>query len=243
MLRRLSLLVLLGSLPLLADERADRAPAAEPAIEAKEPSVTRLEDGRMRIGLVTFDPRSREIEIPARVNMTEGLLEFLLVHQNGKVHEALFVTDISATDLNIALKLLRYKASRELYLKVNRDGSLSSTFEDATEEERRESRLSIYVRSGEGKEAVEKNVCDWIQHAVTAKPMPREPWVYGGSLFYEGKFVAETSGDLFAVFLTNSALGNYAGKDNQDDTVWLVRPKVVPPEGTGVTLLIRPYTS
>lgn len=241
-------LVLLGSLACMADEIPGRAPvepkslpAPDQPVAPAQPSVTKLEDGRMKVGEVTFDPETRAVEFPARINMTEGLLEFLVVHQNGKVHESLFVTDISATDLNIALKLLRYKASRELYLKLNKDGSLSSVFEEASDEEKRESRLSIFVREGEGEDAKETNVCDWIHHAVTEKPMPREPWVYGGSFFYEGKFVAETSGDIIAIFLSNAALGNYAGKDNQDDNVWLVRPRVVPAEGTSVKLVIRPY--
>jgi hypothetical protein len=71
--------------------------------------------------------------------------------------------------------------------------------------------------------------------------MAADPWVYGGSGVYEGKFMAESSGDIAAIFISNSALINFSGKDNNSDEVWLPFPKRVPAEGTKVTVVIAPY--
>jgi hypothetical protein len=76
---------------------------------------------------------------------------------------------------------------------------------------------------------------------VKATAMPAGPWVYGGSDFHEGKFVAETSGDIAAIFLSMAALVNFPGTDNTNDEVWVPFPKRVPPEGTKVTVIIAPY--
>ncbi|GAA5484111.1 YdjY domain-containing protein [Haloferula sargassicola] len=236
-------------LPVLlhAQEAPDRAPvepktlpAPDQTVAPAEPAIEKLPDGRMKLGRIEFDPETRSIRFPAWVNQKEGLLEFLIVHKNGKVHESLLATEISAVNLNIALKLLHYKASRELYQKVKDDGSLSSEFESATDEEKTGSRLKILLQAGTG-EPVPAN--EWISHLPTEKTMPADPWIYGGSFINQGRFMAESSGDLFAIFLSNSSLVNFSGKDNLDDEVWLPHPTRVPELETPVTVIIQPYDS
>lgn len=216
-------------------------PAPDQTVAKHEPEITRLEDGRVKIGEILIDPKTREIRFPAQVNMREGLLEFIVVHENGKIHESLLCTQISATKLNIAIKLLHYKASRELYLKLDEDGSLGSEFEEASPEEQEGSRLRIGFEWQENGVARTANITDWISHAATEKPMPNDPWIYGGSFVVDGTFVAESSGDIIAIFLSNAAMINFAGKDNQDDEVWLPHATRVPAEGTPVTVVISPF--
>ena len=71
--------------------------------------------------------------------------------------------------------------------------------------------------------------------------MPPGPWVYGGSDIHDGKFIAETTGDVIAIYLAMSALVNYPGEDRSDDTVWIPFTNRVPPEGTKVTVIIAPH--
>ena len=242
-------ILLLTTLALLskgvADERAPVEPKSLPApdqtVEPVKPSVEKLGDGRFRIGKITFDQAKREIRIPSQVNMTEGLLEFLIVHINGKVHESLFVTEASPTDLNLALALLRYKPSRELYPLPNGTGGLSDRFPEVPEDIKSAARISIDVEWTDNGETKRTPVNEWIQHAVKNTAMPSGPWVYGGSEFHDGRFAPESTGDIVAIFITLSALINYPGEDNRDDTVWLVYPKRVPAMGTNVTLVIAPY--
>ena len=103
-------LLLISALLTLASMAEPSAPAVEPTtlpapdqkMEPVKPTVEKIDATHYRIGEVTFDQTTREIRIPAEVNMTEGLLEFLLVHKDGKVHESLFKTGINATHLNVA---------------------------------------------------------------------------------------------------------------------------------------------
>ncbi|MEP4076505.1 YdjY domain-containing protein [Haloferula sp.] len=229
--------------PVLTPVEPRSLPAPDQVVAEHKPAITRLDDGNMKIGEITFDPKTRAIRFPAEVNMTEGLLEFVVVHRDGKVHESLLLTEISATNLNIAIKLLNYKASRELYLRLEEDGSLSSEFEDATTDEKEGSRIQIGLEWQQDGETKSSTLNDWISHASTETPMSSEPWVYGGSFVVDGKFVAEGSGDIIAIFLSNAAIINYSGKDNQDDEVWLPHAKRVPKVGTPVTVVLSPFNS
>lgn len=247
---KLAFILSFSLLVAAAEEPAGRAPvepknlpAPDQPVAEPKPAIEKLENGRMKLGKIEFDPKTRQIRFPAAINQTEGLLEFLVVHKNGKVHESLLVTDISATNLNVAFKLLKYTASKELYVKTEPDGSLSSEFQEATPEEKKNARIKISIeREIDGKTKTIP-ARDWINHAVNEKPMADSPWVYGGSYIYNGRFVAESSGDLVAIFLSNSALINFSGEDNELDEVWLPHPTRVPPEGTELTVLIEPYES
>lgn len=248
---RIAAIFLAGTRLLFADPAPDpgRAPVEprtlpapdQPVAEVK-PAVKKLDGDRFQVGDVIFNSKTREIRFPAAVNMAgEELLEFAIVHVNGKVHEALLVTEISATDLNIAFKLLRYQASAEFYPLKEADGSYSNEFPEVAEEVKKAARIDLAVEWKEGDKDRKAKLHEWISHASTGKPMAADPWVYGGSGVYEGKFMAESSGDIAAIFLSNTALINFSGKDNNSDEVWLPFPKRVPAEGTKVTVVIAPY--
>ena len=190
--------------------------------EERPAGVEQIDATHFKIGEISFDSKLREIQFPAIVNMEEGLLEFLIVHKNGKIHESLLYTEISATHLNIALKLLRYKAS-------------------PGEETAKESRLKIQLRWEDNGKTRTVPANEWIQHGVNASTMDAGPWTYNGSSINNGKFLPQATGDIAAIFLTGSALITYPGKDNNDDTVWFSYPKRVPPIDTPVTVLISPY--
>jgi len=216
-------------------------PLPDQEMQPVKPSVEKLDGSRYRIGKITFDSKTREIRFPAAVNMSDGLLEFAIVHENGKIHESLLHTGISALNLNLAFKLLSYPASAELYMIPNETGGLSGDFHEVPEEVRKAARISMSVEWQDGGRTRKVPINEWIQYAVTGTAMPSGPWVYGGSAIYDGKFLAETTGDIAAIFITNASLINYPGEDNLNDTVWLAYPKRVPPEGTKVTVVIAPY--
>lgn len=229
----------------LAQDVPPPAPPREPAVEKPaepvKPSVKKLDDTRYEIGEVTFDQKSREIRFPTVVNMTEGLLEFLVVHKNGKVHESLLATDISPTHLNLAFTLLRYPPSRELYPLPNETGDAPDKFPDVAPEIKAGARVAIEVEWKDGEKIRRVPVNEWIQHEVKSTSMPAGPWVYGGSDFTNGKYAPESTGDITSIFMSVSSVLYYPGVDYNNDDVWIPFPKRVPEAGTPVTVIIRPY--
>jgi hypothetical protein len=238
------LLLVLASVLTHGQDRAPVEPKSLPApddkVEPVKPAVEQLDATRYRIGTVTFDQKSREIRFPAAVNMNQGLLEYAIVRPHGKVHESLLVTDTSATDINLAFKLLRYPASAEFYALLNEKGGLSDRYPEVPADVRTGARIQVKVEWSDQGKTRTAPLNEWVQHAVKATQMPETLWVYGGSFIDEGKFVAETTGDIIAIFTSSASLINYPGKDREDDTVWVAYPKRVPAEGTKVTVIFSP---
>ncbi|MEO5915785.1 MAG: YdjY domain-containing protein [Luteolibacter sp.] len=235
------LLVFSFALAAMAVAEED-APVEKPApVEPVKPSVKQLDETNFQIGEVTFDKKSREIRFPTKVNMIEGQLEYLIVHENGKVHESLLSTTISPTHLNLAFTLLRYPPSRELYTVGENDEGKPAKLPDVPAEVKAGARVNIDVEWMDNGKVRRIPVNEWIQHGVKETAMPAGPWVYGGSSFGEGKYFPETTGDVAAIFLSNAAILNYPGDDRDNDDVWTPFPKRVPAEGTNVTVIIAPF--
>lgn len=216
---------------------AEEAPPAKPV----KPSVTQLDESRFQIGLITFNKTTREIRFPAKVNMTEGLLEYLVVHEKGKLHESLFSTTISPTDLRIAFTLLRYQPSRELYPEPDPSDENRLRFPNVNAEIKAKARVLIEAEWDEGDKKRKLSVNEMIQHEVKTTSMPVGPWVFGGSDFQNGKYIPELTGDIAAIYSEFPSILNYPGEDHGDDTVWIPFPKRVPTPGTPVTIIITPH--
>ncbi|GHC47468.1 hypothetical protein GCM10007100_11480 [Roseibacillus persicicus] len=210
------------------------------AEEPTQPVVTELGDGKYTIGTVEFDENSRRISFPAEINQIEGVLEFAIVHEKGKIHESLLMTRTSALHLNIALKLLRYQSSPELFPILDENFESTGQFPDVPEAQKTASRLQILVSWEQDGAKKEYSLNDLIYHTTTERPMEPAPWIYQGSYIHENSFKAETSGDLVAIYITRSSLLNFAGKDNETDEPWTPNQKILPPMGTPVTVTFAP---
>jgi len=209
-----------------------------------QPSVQKISQDQYKIGKVTFDKKTRKIQFEAQCNLTEvgSLLEYLIVHLNGeKVHESLLVTEIDPTNLNIALKLLNYKESKELFRIFTEEGIPGDTYHKVPDNIRKASRVLIDLTWKDKDQEKTTPITDWVMNRVTGKPMPKTPWVYNGSYILRNKFKAKLSGSIFAIFPNEGSIANYPGKDRYDDTLWLAGNKL-PPLGTKVTVTISPWS-
>lgn len=229
----------------LAQDRAPVEPKSLPAPDQEvapvKPSVKKLDDTRFQIGQVILDQKTREIRFPAQVNMSEGLIEYLIVTQIGKVHEALLVTEISPTDLNLAFTLLRYQPSPELYPLPNATGGTSGDFPQVPADVKAAARIRIDVEWTEDGKVRRIPVNEWVQHDVKADTMPAGPWIYGAGVFENGKYMPEITGDIAVISIPGFCMITYPGEDYDNDSVWIPYPKRVPAEGTKVTVVIAPY--
>jgi len=208
-----------------------------------EPLVKKISPDIYQIGRVTFNKTTREISLTAQSNLLEAgtPLEFILVHINGeKVHESLLVTKIDPTNLNIALKLLHYKESQELFKPLLADGSRGEKEHVVADDIRKAARFTIHVSWKENGQEKSVPITHWLQHRVTGKPMPITPWVYNGSYIHRKRFKAKVNGNIFALLTNESAIANYPGSDRHDDTLWLTA-KNMPPEGSPITITIKPW--
>lgn len=208
--------------------------------EKPKPAIEKLANGKFKKGLITFDQATREISFPATIEVTEGVIEYVLVNSKGKVHESLFLTDILPSNLNIVLKLLNYKESREL-MPIIVNGRFSNQLHQVEDSIKKASRLSVWVTLGEGDTAKSHLINELITNLHTKQDMAPTPFVNGGSTIRHGKFSADINGDIIALLTDYTALLNYPGEDRMDDTLWTPHTKRLLDNGAKVIITLKPY--
>lgn len=203
--------------------------------------LERLSEDRYRLGEVILDKKKREASIPAIVNMREGLIEFLVVHEHGKLHESLFSTKAIPLDLSLALTILNFKQSKELYYIPREPGIPSDKLYQVSEETRLAARLQIFIEQEIDGMKKRTPANEWIFNKETSQHMKPTHWVFGGSDFFNGKYIPDSTGDIAAVFVTDNASINYPGSENTNDMIWEPFTDRIPQRETTVTLIFAPF--
>ena len=79
------------------------------------PQIVEIEPGYFQFGDLVIDRKNREFVLPALCNQTYGLIEYALVHENGKVHESLFRTSVSPRLIHACLLLLKESPQTDFF--------------------------------------------------------------------------------------------------------------------------------
>ncbi len=184
--------------------------------------LRRLDEGRYALGLVQLDKNRRTVTFPCEVNMTEGVVEYALVHRTGKVHESVLKTDVDPAQIHLACLLLTPGHSPEGPRETIAPPDLTGP------------RIRIWAQWTVL--GVEKQVAleDLVSNTLTRSRMSRGPWVYNGSRVVEGTFLAARDGSIVAIIADPDALVNNPRPGRDDDEIWTVNRALVAPVGTQV---------
>lgn len=225
-----------------AQEFPDSKPAPKPA-ENSPPvdptkAIKKLDGTRYKLGLLEFDQKSREIRIPAKVNLREGPLEYVLVHESGKVHESLFSTAVRPTELNVVLLLLNWKQSDAFfdYTEPERGGVPVKGAKNPVS-----SHVEVHVewKDKDGKDQTCR-VENWLHQIEKKAKITVEPFIYTGSrIMPDGQFLAEQTGSILALYVDPGSVVNNPRDGNDLDDVWINDP-AVPEKDTPVTIIFKP---
>ncbi len=227
-------LVLVGIQPTPGGE-----PRADVSGNQPAESMPQEQEHLIRFGKVEVDPHRRTVSVPARLHMTNGILEYVLVTEYGKAHESLLLTECRAVELQSALLLLHARPTGAAGLSLAADHLPSSslvhvsvtwTGPDGTPVERPVHEL-ILLESGRHPDASEP------AHAV---PMPPGPWLFNGSGFSVEGFMAHFEGSLVSLITDPAAIINNPHPDREDDEIHIPAPARLPPLGTEVRLVLQP---
>jgi len=263
MLKKALYLTILLTLPILAQDTEEAVKEEAKPIEQKKPEIKKINENEYQIGKIHLDKTTREASFGAGVNMTEGLIEYLLATtQSDKVHETLFLTDISPFNLKIAIKLLGIKESQELFeIRDPETWRFTGKYPEVTPEVHKASLVDIFIEWGKGEKKKRLPVHEFIHHiewpdeAETPQPnqeietkelpltvMESGPWLSTGSYLHEGRLKAEVGGIIFGIYTSQQALVNFPGKDRHLGDVWIPNKTSVPPVETVVKVILKPHT-
>ena len=214
---------------------AEQTPPKDP----KE-MIKKIEGTRFQLGVMEFDQKSRELRIPCLLNMREGLMEYVLVHESGKAHESLLTTTARPTEVNIALLLLNWKASEAFwdYSDPERGGEL---VKGAKNPPASQVELHLAWKDKDGKEQTAR-LEEWLHNVEKRAKITKEPWIYTGSrVLADGKFLAEETGSILSLYADPGSVINNPREGNDMDDIWVADP-AVPDKGAAVTLVLKPVT-
>ncbi len=228
----------LATTPLLGQDAADDQGPQAPDATPKKPTIERISETQFKIGKVSFDSKKRELSFPAKVNMTEGLLEYVIVMPHGKMHESLFVTEANPFDVNVAFKLLNVPAMEKYFPELDENFS-PIPGPKPTEAALAASRLTATVTWVVDGKASSHPLHELIKDTENDKFMPKGRWLYTGSVIDNGKFQATLSGDILAILNNRASIINYNGPGSENDEIWIPVTKTLPPLGTDVTVTLH----
>lgn len=206
----------------LAHAQSEKAEA--PRLPAGAPPLRQLPSGLLEIGKVQFDKAKRTIAFDARVNMREGLVEYVLVHETGKIHESLFTTDAQPYHVHLACLFLSGKNEPA------RDTDITGLLGD-----------NVLVRIRWAADGVTNHVSaeELVLKLDANQPMTPGPWIYNGSRVIDGNFLAQRDGSFVAIIKDPDALINNPRPGRENDEIWQAIPTKMPPLGALVRFSIQ----
>lgn len=231
MLARIAI-ALLATTPLLAQAPPEFAAPKE------------ISPGIFQVGTVRLDKNAATVTFPAKVQMTDGLLEYLLVSPQGPVHESLFTSEAAPQDVHMAMLLLGAKGMAQKG--AAQPGRIDAEYL-AKAPKLTGDRISLRVKwtdkAGKEQTAPPER---WIMRRIFTPKKPVKdvdaedgPWLYTGSYFYEKRFIAQMDGTFAAMVTFPGALINNPRTGSNDDHIWFVKTDAVPPAGTPVEFSIK----
>jgi hypothetical protein len=240
--RLVPLLLCIGCLTPLVGQQ----PAVDGAAQLAEAQkrLKKVGAGEYELDGIRIQAATRELRLPARVELRQAPIEYLLVHETGKTHETVLTTAVSPTAIQVALLLAHHQAASEGLLAKVPAEERSPSWREEPPATPGGNRVEILVEWQEQGKQRRARLADWVQNADTRKPPPDlTHWIFNGSLIDERGFVAEHEGSIVAVWLDRAAILNSPAEGNWDDQRWISLPKNIPAEGTEVTVVIQPAKS
>jgi hypothetical protein len=214
--------------------------------------IKELTDGRLQIGAVIVDPKSKSITFPAFVNMNTGMVEYLIVTTTGKVHESLLRTDTEPFHIHTAMLLLGFKPS------TNTDPT--AFFDPKREIPGRKVKIEIKTSAESSAAEPIQTFLAFASSKARVKTNDIPAWIYNGSHFAESPtpsatpassrpvegvptdatnvFLAQKEGSIVSLIADPAALINNSRPDRENDELWILHTPVIPPINTPVHVTI-----
>lgn len=214
--------------------------AADGTAAPTAPSMQLISPGIYQIGAIRIDQAQRTATFPGKVNMIGGPIEYLLVTTEGATHESLLNTEVQPSDLHFSMLLLGAKGAG-ITTPAESDGAPSQIDNKflASAPKLTGDSIQISVKWKADKEEKTAPVEDWIKNLTTEKTATRGPWLYTGSMFRSGHFLAQTEGAFASMVTYPAALINNPRAGNDNDQTWAVNTDVVPLADTPVEIVIK----
>ncbi|MDC3335440.1 YdjY domain-containing protein [Opitutales bacterium] len=187
----------------------------------KLPEIIKISDGIYQFGDILIDRKSNTIEIPAITNQISGLVEYGIVHEDGKIHESLFRTKIRPQILHTSLLLLKAKPVASFFENLWSDEPKVVNYDNYC--------FNIFVNWEMNGTKFNKTFEKLSINQNRKQSVEKKSFIFTGSRVIEGTFLAETSGSILAIYADDNAILNNSDYDSANDDVWIANKEEMPP--------------
>ena len=185
-----------------------------------------------QLGKVRLDQEKRRVSFPAVFNMTEGMLEYVLVGSQGKTHESLLRTDVEPTQLHTAMLLFGVKTG-ERHPGAAPPAAINADYLHSAPALKGDPVTILLKWTANGKETTCRAE-ELIYNTETKAVAATGDWTYNGSMFEENQFLAQQEKSFIALVTDPAALVNNPRPGHDNDQVWSVAKVKVPAKDTPV---------
>jgi|GEM_PF-765776 len=210
---------------------SDAAAAGSPVDKPGAPPIQRLDAYKFRVGRVFLDRQKRRLEVPGKLNMTKGILEYYAVGSRGKLHEA--VLELLAQPSHIHLALVLVGATPTEY--TPKKGTVISAGTEL--------RMRVEWTDPKTKKVVNKSAEALLYERKKGKAPKALSWRFRGSRFWKGRYVADMDRSVIGLVpdpgVVISVSGDAGNPYRGDSLGFEVHTQVVPPKGTEVKFIIE----
>ena len=195
---------------------------------SKLPEIIKIKDGVYKFGSVIIDRKLNSLSIPSISNQVNGLVEYGIVHEDGKIHESLFRTKVRPQILHTSLLLLKAKPVGTFFDNLwSEKPKLIDYSKDCFE-------ISVFWENNGTK--LEKKIEKLSINQIRKGNVEKKSFIFTGSRMVEGTFLAESSGSILAIYADDNAILNNSDYDSANDDVWIANEKEMPPLELPVTI-------
>lgn len=192
-------------------------------------------------------PDKPAVELAAWVCLEYGWLEQVACAPGTREHESLVVPRARPSQIHAALLMAGFEPGAP--------GKWSYENEQYTFTPPTGAALDVLVRYiDESDRIIEEPIRLWIRDHLGRHEFPREPWIFAGSIFAPNPEWMEEEGEHYVADMTGSIIGLVTFGDEvvgfsrvlADQAAvqppeWEVNSDHIPPVGTPVTLILRPF--
>ena len=196
------------------------------------PEISEINPGQFKFGQILIEKEIREFSLPAICNQTSGLIEYALVHDQGKTHESLFRTPVSPKLIHATF----------LLLKENPQPSFFKLMESRGADIAQIPTIQIFVEWEQNGTSYKEEINTMIKNQSAERMLSQNAFVFTGSKVIEGVYLAEEDGSIVAVYHDSRSTLNSRDEESNSDDVWLPYVEKMPPKELPVTIRFQlPY--